>query len=156
MYQLNNKKVFADISDDMAIIINSESGVYYGINSFGASVFEYLLKGVSTTALLDIICKIQGVPVDMAQRLDVFVEALKAKEILIASETVDMEIFINPKLAVEYNFELELHEYIDAQELLLADPIHDVDDNIGWQPNIVPVCNTDEEPDWQPLLNDKE
>ena len=29
---------------------------------------------------------------------------------------------------------MKLSEYADAQEMLLADPIHDVDEEEGWQP----------------------
>ena len=29
---------------------------------------------------------------------------------------------------------MKISEYADAQEMLLADPIHDVDEEEGWQP----------------------
>jgi len=135
MYKINKKKMFADVAEDMAIVINSETGIYYGINSFGSSVFEYLLKSVSISAILAAINKIQGVPDDMAQRLDTFIETLITKEILIESEDiVNMDVSINPELAITDDFKLELEEYSDAQELLLSDPIHDVDEEMGWQP----------------------
>ena len=31
-YQLNEAKMFADVTDGIAIIINSMTGIYYGMN----------------------------------------------------------------------------------------------------------------------------
>jgi len=140
MYQVNKNKMFVDIADNMAIIINSEIGIYYGVNNFGTSVFECLLKGASTTTILNSINKIQSVPADMAQRLDTFIETLTAKEILIEGADcppdaiVPDETSLNLEFAVADNFNLEVQEFYDARELLLADPIHDVDEEAGWQP----------------------
>jgi hypothetical protein len=39
-YKLNEDKMFADIADGVAIIINGETGIYYGMNEFGTSIFE--------------------------------------------------------------------------------------------------------------------
>ncbi|GHV57727.1 hypothetical protein FACS1894182_07370 [Bacteroidia bacterium] len=135
MYSINKKKMFCDIADNFAIVINSETGIYYGINNFGTSVFEYLLRGSSPEAILDELNKLPGVPADIEQRLAAFIEELKAKEIIIeGAETVKNEIAINPEFASADEFKLEVSEYADAQELLLADPIHDVDEELGWQP----------------------
>ena len=39
-YQLNEDKMFADITDNVAIVINSETGIYYGMNALATVVFE--------------------------------------------------------------------------------------------------------------------
>ena len=39
-YALNESKMFMDIEDGVAIIINSETGIYYGFNAFGTSVLN--------------------------------------------------------------------------------------------------------------------
>ena len=38
-YQLNESKMFADITDGIAIIINSETGIYYG--NFCHNIYIY-------------------------------------------------------------------------------------------------------------------
>ena len=38
-YTLNNDKMFVDITDGIAIVINSETGIYYGMNALGTNVF---------------------------------------------------------------------------------------------------------------------
>jgi len=47
-------------------------------------------------------------------------------------DSADAEIDEN--LAKEDNFEMDVREYNDAQELLLADPIHEVKEETGWTP----------------------
>ena len=41
---------------------------------------------------------------------------------------------LNIQLAINDNFKIIIKEYNDAQELLLADPIHEVNQETGWSP----------------------
>ena len=56
------------------------------------------------------------------------------KEILLPSTASDAGVNIDKAIAEEDNRILELKEYNDAQELLLADPIHEVKEEEGWTP----------------------
>jgi len=129
-YQLNETKMFADITDGIAIIINSETGIYYGMNGFGTQVYENLANGVSTEKILD---KIKSLGADEAN-LKAFIDSMLEKEILLPASDSDSEAQIDANIAKEDNFVLELKEYNDAQELLLADPIHEVKEEEGWSP----------------------
>ena len=42
-YVLNEAKMFTDITDGIAIIINSETGIYYGLNAFATNVYENIV-----------------------------------------------------------------------------------------------------------------
>lgn len=129
-YQLNESKMFADITDGIAIIINSETGIYYGMNAFGTQVYENLSSGVSTDEILS---KIKEFGADEAN-FNAFVDALLDKEILLSSSDTGAQVNLDENIAKEDNFVLELKEYNDAQELLLADPIHEVKEEQGWNP----------------------
>ena len=50
-YALNEAKMFADITDGIAISINSETGIYYGANTQGTAVVEQLFKGASVESV---------------------------------------------------------------------------------------------------------
>ena len=39
-YILNESEMFADINEGTAIVINSQTGIYYGMNGFGTSVLH--------------------------------------------------------------------------------------------------------------------
>lgn len=133
-YKINEEKMFADISDGIAIIINGESGIYYGMNGFGTAVFENLVKGAPVDVIVNELKKIPNIPNDIEARFQVFLQAILDKELLIPSDEVFTgEIFINFDAATE-EFALNVSEYNDAQELLLADPIHEVKEETGWLP----------------------
>lgn len=129
-YQLNENKMFADITDGIAIVINSETGIYYGMNAFGTQVYENLVKGVSTEKIAE---KIKSFGTDAAN-LKEFISALIEKEIILSASDTDEEAQLDEDIAKEDNFMLEVKEYNDAQELLLADPIHEVKEEEGWSP----------------------
>jgi hypothetical protein len=129
-YQLNETKMFADITDGIAIVINSETGIYYGMNAFGTQVYENLAQGVSTEKIWEKI-KTLGTEED---NFKAFIDAMLEKEILLSGTDSGAEVNIDEAIAKEDNYILELKEYNDAQELLLADPIHEVKEEEGWSP----------------------
>jgi hypothetical protein len=143
-YVLNEEKMFSDIADGIAIVINSETGIYYGMNNFGTTVFENILNGVSTEAVLVAAGKIEGAPEDMKARLEAFVKALVDNELVIEGGAGTGEASLDEAAAKNDNFALEVKEYNDAQELLLADPIHEVKPETGWKPD-KEALNPDEE-----------
>lgn len=144
-YKLNEEKMFADINDGVAIIINGETGIYYGMNGFGTSIFENLINGASTEAILNELKKIPNISPDIEIRFNAFVDAIVEKELLIPSDDVaEVEVSINLTSACDDEFALSVNEYNDAQELLLADPIHEVKEETGWSPE-KDALNPDEE-----------
>ena len=134
-YVLNDEKMFCDIADGIAIVINSETGIYYGMNEFGTAVFENILNGASTEAILAALQGLPDAPADMAGRLDSFIAILLDKELVNeAQSTSDVAVTLDAATAKNSEFALEAKEYDDAQELLLADPIHEVKTDTGWKP----------------------
>lgn len=145
-YALNESKMFSDIADGIAIVINSETGIYYGMNGLGTRVFETLMGGASTEAVLEALKALPDAPAEMENSLDAFVQKLKDFEIVIDGDGpgTEVEVSIAPGLAKADDFVPMVEEYNDAQELLLADPIHEVKEDAGWQPD-KNALETDEE-----------
>ena len=133
-YALNEEKMFADVTDGIAIIINSETGIYYGLNGFGTNVYENLANGASVEDILTAIKAISGAPADIDERLNNFISKMMNFELIIESSASTNEVEINTDIAIENEFVLDVSEYNDAQELLLADPIHEVKEETGWTP----------------------
>ncbi len=144
-YQLNESKMFADITDGIAIIINSETGIYYGMNSFATNVYENIVSGASVEDILAQIKKIPQLPSDFEANFKMFIDAMIEKEVLLEAPSSSNDVNINEQLAKEDSFVLELKEYNDAQELLLADPIHEVKEETGWTPEKDSIGYTKEE-----------
>ena len=134
-YVLNEAKMFTDITDGIAIIINSETGIYYGLNAFATNVYENIVSGASIEDIKEELKNINPDNNAILDNFEAFIKAMAEKEILIlSSEDKNETAQIDKNSAKEDNFILELKEYNDAQELLLADPIHEVKDETGWTP----------------------
>lgn len=144
-YVLNEEKMFADVTDGIAIIINSETGIYYGMNGFGTAVYENLVNGASIEAILASLKGLTGAPADIESRLNNFIKAMLDNELIMEGSASEASVNIDSSIAAEDNFELKVEEYNDAQELLLADPIHEVKEETGWTPEKDSIGYTKEE-----------
>lgn len=132
MYRINEEKMYYDMADNQAIVINFVTGMYYGSNLLGSVVLDRLQAGASVDAVLTALGALPGCPADIAEQLSVFIDQLKKMEILVSgpAATAGGEP-IDPS-ALGDGFCFTLDEFAEAQDLLLADPIHDVDVAQGW------------------------
>jgi hypothetical protein len=110
-YLINTQKAIGETLEGEAIIINLETGSYYSMNPAG-------------TALWNAISNRQPITLDAPGVLD-FINLLVTEE-LILEDTRE-----SPAPAVTITELPTLEKYDDMQEMLLADPIHDVD-TAGW------------------------
>ena len=134
-YRLNDEKFFADVTDNIAIIIDVQSGIYYGLNEVTTNVYENIVNGVDTDELLAKLSEIEGFNDEVRARYVNFVNDLIKNEMILIDTNTNSEVNINfNKFEYDEN-ELMLVEYPDASELLLADPIHQVKSDTGWKPN---------------------
>ena len=138
-YALDESKMFMDIADGIAIVINSETGIYYGLNAFGTSVLEALTKGIDSDEVLEKIKTIVGVPLNFEKAFGEFVSKLIEEGLLIVGSASQDNFVIDEKIALEDQFKMEIKSYADAQEMLLADPIHEVKETTGWTPEKNPL-----------------
>lgn len=132
-YRFNEEKMFMDITDGTALIINSETGMYYGINRFGTSVFQALCDGMNTGAIIAAAKALPGAPADIVERCNGFISLLVEYELLV-NGSEGPETGLDAEAAAEDTFILDITEFDDAQEMLMADPIHEVKEDTGWTP----------------------
>ena len=134
-YQLNDAKMFADVTDGIAIIINSLTGIYYGMNGLGTGIFDSFLKGASVEDVLAAFKALPGAPADCEARLQAFIDTLLGFEVIVPAATESSApVTLVEKDAVFDKFTPTCNEYNDVQELLFADPIHEVKEDEGWKP----------------------
>ena len=145
-YKLNEEAVFSDVTDGIAVIINSQTGVYYGMNAFATNIYENIIDGVNVDKILAAIKQMPNVPENFEANFKKFIEEMVEKEILIQTEDSSAEQpTLDEKLAQEGKYDLIFQEFVDAQELLLADPIHEVKEDVGWTPEKDSIGYTKEE-----------
>lgn len=132
-FRFNEEKMFMDITDGTALVINSETGIYYGINRFGTTVFQALCDGMDTDALIAEAMALPGAPDDMGDRCNAFISHLVEYELLV-SGSEGPAARLDAAAAAADGFVLDVTAFDDAQEMLLADPIHEVKEDTGWTP----------------------
>lgn len=131
MYKLNEEKMFYDMAEGQAIVINFTTGMYYGTSSLGSAVLDSLLAGASVEEIRKAVQTLPGCPDDMAAQLDAFVGQLLEKEIIVAADGTGAGCAIDAA-ALADGFKLTVDEFAEVQDLILADPVHDVDVEQGW------------------------
>lgn len=135
MYKINDHKMYYDMADGQAIVINFSTGVYYGMSSLGSFVLDQLLAGATIHSLVAALGTLPECPPDIEARITEYVQKLMQKEILIEADedsSLQQQVPFIPPEALEDGFILAANEFAEAQELIMADPIHDVDVNMGW------------------------
>ena len=128
-YQLNSPPCIAELVDGEYVVINLDSGKYYNIVGLGAQVFQYLTLGVPDSALLSAMAEDNSFSLQLDQFISQAVDEGLLKDVLIA-ETLELpEPLLDKALSIET---LTINVYTDMQELLVLDPIHEVDEAQGW------------------------
>lgn len=132
MYKLNEEKMFYDIADGQAVVINYVTGMYYGTSSLGSVILDRLVHGNAPDKICIAVEALPGCPEDFRTEIDSFIAKLQEKEILISGDTLPGgEETIDGNI-LEDGFVLTLDEFSEVQDLILADPVHDVDVEKGW------------------------
>jgi len=133
-YQLNSPGVVNDIVDDEVVIVNLDTGVYYSTVQSGTTVWQYIESGCTieeiTKAVID---QHTGDSTFMTQNVHAFLEQLLAEGLIVpgdgASPAADVAKATTDR---KEPFEaIVFQKYVDMEDLLLLDPVHEVDDR-GW------------------------
>ena len=132
MYRLNEEKMFFDMADGQAVVINFTTGMYYGTTALGSVILERLLKGCAPEEITRAVKALPGCPEDFDAQLSGFITELQDKEILLDGETQPGGGEEIGDMALADGFALTLDEFSEVQDLILADPVHDVDVEQGW------------------------
>ncbi len=127
-YRINEKKIAHEVVDGEAIIIHFDSGNYYSLNGMAAQLWEVIANKATYAQIVGVFQPLS--PKDLAS-LDFFLDGLIIEGILERqdgqpSPSSDL-VFPTNRVFVAPTFE----KFNDMQQLLLSDPIHEVDET-GW------------------------
>jgi len=132
IYQLNEQKAVSETVDGESVVINLELGSYYSLNITGSIIWELAIARHSLEDIVKYVeSRFEENKLLEEKNIITFVDSLVAEGLLvptseeakesISSYTGAKEVFVQPAFV----------RYDDMQEMLLADPIHDVNDS-GW------------------------
>lgn len=144
-FRVNTPTVTHETIDGEAVIINLDSGNYYSLVDVGSFIWSLVEKGASANEVQNQVLKTyDGDATDVDRGVQELLAQLQQENLIVsfdgAAEATDLTPATPPANGHEkpsFN-PPSLHKYSDMQELLLLDPIHDVDD-AGWpKPNPEP------------------
>jgi len=137
VYRINTPQVISENIDGEVVIANLQTGVYYSMERVGADVWPWFENGISGEDLVNTaVVHYSGDRSDIESGLTEFVRKLLAERLIVEEAPGVQSRAANAAVSTNGNgqrpFEKPvLESYNDMQDLLLLDPIHDVDE-AGW------------------------
>jgi len=137
VFRANTPHVVHEIIDGEAILVNMQTGRYYSASEIGAVVWGLIEAGASVGAIVDrVTARYRGTRKEIAAGVESFLAELEREGLIVPHEgavavgdgagdggqvSPAAASFVPPVLRA----------YTDMEDLLLLDPIHDVDET-GW------------------------
>jgi hypothetical protein len=127
-YQIDSKHVSHDILEGEVIAIHFVTGTYYSLRESATFIWEKLAEPVSVDAIATYF---EPMTPDQLQQLRAFLDEMAAEALVIRNEGETGQAGGGNKEWGAFTKPL-FEKYSDMQDLLLADPIHDVQVQAGW------------------------
>ncbi|MEQ9814717.1 MAG: PqqD family protein [Azospirillaceae bacterium] len=136
-YEIAAPDVVAEDFDDEIVAINLDTGRYFSLRGTGHAAWSHLASGGSLRALTG---EPEALPEDARAAALAFLETLIGEGLLRErGEATDSAVSpaatpatSSPALAPGALLALAVESFDDMQEMLLADPIHEVEEETGW------------------------
>jgi hypothetical protein len=133
-YEVAGEGVLWEAFEDEVVVINLDNGCYYALDAVGGSVFDLLVGGQPTEAVVDrLALTYEGEPDAMRAEVEGFTGRLVEAGVLRARDgAAPAPVAADAPPAAKEPFRApQIRAYTDMQDLLMIDPIHDVDET-GW------------------------
>ena len=146
-FKINHPGVIGEVIDNEAIIVNLDSGAYYSLRSSGADIWQMIDQGATITTIIDQFARHypRTEKEVIAAAIQALITELQQEQLIVPLEktTAPGEPAPLSALTGQHNGHFEapaLEKYTDMADLLLLDPIHEVDEADGWPhpPQIAP------------------
>jgi hypothetical protein len=136
-YRIDAACVVSEIIDGEAIMMHQVSGDYFSADGLGCLIWRWIGDGRSRQQMLDLLARQSSQPsAEMSRALDSFIADLLTHALIVETEDGGEPDSATPSEPPTNGMaELAapvLHVYTDMRDLLLLDPIHDVEEQGGW------------------------
>ena len=136
-YGVEAPRVVYETFDDEVVVLDLESGSYYSLRATAAWIFRAAAGGASRTAIAAAFApgpedRGNGDFADVHAAVGAFLDSLVAEGLLVPRPgTATSPAGLDPSGDAGPFTPPRLEKFTDMQDLLLLDPIHDVDET-GW------------------------
>lgn len=136
-FWVNRSAVVSEIIDGEAIMMHQETGDYFSADGTGCQIWQWIGEGRSRDEMLGHLTRrFAREPDEIAGALDSFLADLVNHRLVqeLGADAAPAPQLAAPEAgepAAEYAAPV-LNVYTDMRDLLLLDPIHDVEEEAGW------------------------
>jgi Coenzyme PQQ synthesis protein D (PqqD) len=137
IFRIDAANIMHESIDGEVVVVNLENGTYYSLDSVGAHVWAQLADGRSVEALVEnVAARYEGDRDRIAEGIETFIRRLQEEKLIVTatSEAASPPAPAAPAAPKGVYSDPALQKYTDMEQLLLVDPIHEVDES-GW-PNV--------------------
>ena len=132
-FSIKAPNVVSEVFDREVVVVNLDAGIYYSIGGWSAQIWMLLQNHASINEIIE---QIQPYCKDdlniIKNTVTAFIEDLLNKGLIVIDENATKQnSFILSLDPSEQIPTLGLEEFSDMQDMLLLDPVHDVD-AAGW------------------------
>jgi hypothetical protein len=138
-FRINSPKVVNKTIDGEVVIINLDKGNYYSLDKVGTDIWSFIERSASVSEVIEAITqRYNASGVEIENTVVQLIGELQQEELIVpnqaqVNESVkEIDTLENRPEIEKLSFEAPmLQKYADMQDLLLLDPIHEVDET-GW------------------------
>lgn len=132
-FAVNSPNIVCEIFDNEVVAVNLDVGIYYSITGWSAKVWQMIQNGWSIDEMEKTLTEHSSdTSSDINQLLIKFLQNLIEKNLIVASDSTNKISSTEISLEkIDMLPELLIEEFSDMQDILLLDPVHDVDES-GW------------------------
>jgi len=132
---MNSPNIVGEKFDDEVVLVNLNSGIYYSLRENAAKIWTLLTMGYCAAQIIALYQQhCSEASEAITSKISQFIDQLISQELLVISQRdliqieepflLSMDLFTAPTLEI----------FSDMQDILLLDPVHDVDEQ-GWPIN---------------------
>jgi hypothetical protein len=133
-FRLNEPRVVADTIDGEVLAIDMATGAYVNLRDWSTFVWSHLLNGATVDGAQQALsAQVSEAPDDAVA---VFADRLHTEGLVVPSDSVASGDAQGDVVAIDVPTApwsgLVVESFTDMADLILLDPVHDVDANKGW------------------------
>jgi hypothetical protein len=129
---INVPRVVHETIDGEVIVIDLATGTYFSLQGGAADVWELIGTGHSPDQMVTALATAYTEnPESIHVTLDSFLKELESEALVVAATDQDSASEAAPAISVSGAFSPHLEKHTDMAELILLDPVHEVD-SMGW------------------------
>ncbi len=125
-YKINEPHANAEVFEDEVVVVNLLNGNYYSILNAGFDIWRMMEAGYTKDDIFQQYSSVEGAQADV----ETFFNDLVNLELIKLSEEAPPQELEEIAISKSY-MKPTLEQYTDMQDLLMLDPIHEVD-KTGW------------------------